>query len=129
MSVTAFLGNALTPAALHNKESSLHLPPKLGDNSGFGIILSGMSLLTCPLTVISVDRLLGLLLGLRQKPVVTLKRIYVIVIVCFFFFFFFLFFFFFFFCYFGLSIRQCSVSRLFLETTRVSVSFCLECHC
>ena len=41
-------------------------------------ILCGVSLYT--LTAISVDRLLGLLLGLRYKQVVTVKRAYVIVI-------------------------------------------------
>ena len=40
-------------------------------------ILCGVSLFT--LTVISVDRLLALLLGLRYRQVVTLKRIYLIV--------------------------------------------------
>ena len=43
-----------------------------------GYIFSGVSVLT--LTVISVDRLLALLLGLRYKQVVTLKRTYVIAI-------------------------------------------------
>ena len=42
------------------------------------IILSGVSLLT--MTMISVDRLLALLLGLRYKQVVTLKRTYMIVV-------------------------------------------------
>ena len=42
-------------------------------------ILCGVSLFT--LTVISVDRLLALLLGLRYRQVVTLKRIYRIVVV------------------------------------------------
>ncbi|XP_022779455.1 melanocyte-stimulating hormone receptor-like [Stylophora pistillata] len=41
-------------------------------------ILSSISLLT--ITAISVDRLLALLLGLRYKPIVTLKRTYVAVI-------------------------------------------------
>ena len=43
-----------------------------------GNVLSGLSLMT--MTVISVDRLLALLLGLRYRHVVTLKRTYVIVI-------------------------------------------------
>ena len=43
-----------------------------------GYIFSGVSVLT--LTVISVDRLLALLLGLRYRQVVTLKRTYVIAI-------------------------------------------------
>jgi len=43
-----------------------------------GFILSSVSALT--MTVISVDRLLALLLGLRYRQVVTLKRTYVIVI-------------------------------------------------
>ena len=43
-----------------------------------GYILCGVSLMT--LTVISVDRLFALLLGLRYRQVVTLKRTYVIVI-------------------------------------------------
>ncbi|XP_020610230.1 melanocyte-stimulating hormone receptor-like, partial [Orbicella faveolata] len=43
-----------------------------------GNVLSGVSLMT--MTVISVDRLLALLLGLRYRQVVTLKRTYVIVI-------------------------------------------------
>ena len=42
------------------------------------VILSGVSLLT--MTMISVDRLLALLLGLRYKQVVTLKRTYMIVV-------------------------------------------------
>ena len=41
-------------------------------------ILSGVSLLT--MTVICVDRLLALLLGLRYRQVVTLKRTYMIVV-------------------------------------------------
>ena len=44
-----------------------------------GHILCGVSLLT--LTVISVERLLALLLGLRYRHVVTLRRTFVIVIV------------------------------------------------
>ena len=44
-----------------------------------GHILCGVSLF--PLTAISVDRLLALLLGLRYRQVVTLKRIYGIVLV------------------------------------------------
>ena len=43
-----------------------------------GNIFCGVSVLT--LTVISVDRLLALMLGLRYKQVVTSKRTYVIVI-------------------------------------------------
>jgi len=43
-----------------------------------GLILSGVSLLT--VTVISVDRLLTLLLGLRYRQVATLKRTYAILI-------------------------------------------------
>ena len=44
-------------------------------------VFSGVSLLT--MSVISVDRLLALLLGLRYRQVVTLKRIYIIVIIFF----------------------------------------------
>ena len=43
-----------------------------------GIILSGVSLLT--MIMISVDRLLALLLGLRYRQVVILKRSYMIVV-------------------------------------------------
>ena len=43
-----------------------------------GVALCGVSLLT--MTVISVDRLLALLLGLRYKEIVTLKRIYIIIV-------------------------------------------------
>ena len=42
-----------------------------------GVALCGVSLLT--MAVISVDRLLALLLGLRYKEIVTLKRIYIII--------------------------------------------------
>ena len=42
-----------------------------------GAVLCGVSLLT--MAVISVDRLLALLLGLRYKEIVTLKRIYIII--------------------------------------------------
>ena len=42
-----------------------------------GVVLCGVSLLT--MAVISVDRLLALLLGLRYKEIVTLKRIYIII--------------------------------------------------
>ena len=43
-----------------------------------GVALCGVSLLT--MAVISVDRLLALLLGLRYKEIVTLKRIYIIIV-------------------------------------------------
>ena len=42
-----------------------------------GILLCGVSLLT--LTAISVDRLLALLLGLRYRPKVTLRRVWILV--------------------------------------------------
>ena len=42
-----------------------------------GVALCGVSLLT--IAVISVDRLLALLLGLRYKEIATLKRIYIII--------------------------------------------------
>ncbi|XP_058955428.2 melanocyte-stimulating hormone receptor-like [Pocillopora verrucosa] len=42
-----------------------------------GVVLCGVSLLT--MAVISVDRLLALMLGLRYKEIVTLKRIYIII--------------------------------------------------
>ena len=44
-----------------------------------GVIFGGVSLMT--LTLISVDRLLALLLGLRYKQVVTLKRVWILVVI------------------------------------------------
>ena len=43
-----------------------------------GLIFCGVSLLT--LTVISIDRLLALMLGLRYRHVVTLKRVWIVVV-------------------------------------------------
>jgi len=43
-----------------------------------GLIFCGLSLLT--LTVISIDRLLALMLGLRYRHVVTLRRVWVVVV-------------------------------------------------
>ena len=106
LSITAFLGNSLTLVALH-KISSLHPPSKLLYRClattdllvGLVVLMSvvhehwslchyaietayitsvalcGVSLLT--MAVISVDRLLALLLGLRYREIVNLKGVYI----------------------------------------------------
>ena len=105
LSITASLGNILILIGLRNV-SSLHPPTKLmfqclaiadlgvglipqpqmvskqlnvykhvdSSCASFGIIFCGVSFFT--VTVLSVDRLLALLLGLRYRHVVTLKNKY-----------------------------------------------------
>ena len=62
-------------SVVHEHWSLCHYAREAADITG--VALCGVSLLT--MAVISVDRLLALLLGLRYKEIVTLKRIYIII--------------------------------------------------
>ncbi|XP_058955497.2 melanocyte-stimulating hormone receptor-like [Pocillopora verrucosa] len=62
-------------SVVHEHWSLCHYAREAADITG--VTLCGVSLLT--MAVISVDRLLALLLGLRYKEIVTLKRIYIII--------------------------------------------------
>ena len=63
-------------SAVHEHLSLCHYAREASNITG--VALCGVSLLT--MAVISVDRLLALLLGLRYKEIVTLKRIYIIIV-------------------------------------------------